>query len=182
LPLFSIDNFELLEEFANEAPEPRRIVKFTKKYGPLMLRSEAGQEFEFSIVEWQRYQAQFREAWERDLPRAGKYFTGRQLMFYADFPVEEGELWEFVGGRPSFQTSTLYRLLLLELASVSWDDRRKCKRDGCQNPYYISGDRKRRYCSEECNHEAGKAAKRKWERKNRHRITKKPRRSLKKRS
>ncbi len=83
-------------------------------------------------------------------------------VLFASQKAEDGETFRFVNDNLAYQTSNLYRLLLLELLSIDRDHLRKCARPDCPNPYFVAARWKQIYCSEPCAVWAQKASKRKW--------------------
>jgi len=56
---------------------------------------------------------------------------------------------------------------MLELEMVTPEYRHYCEQPGCRNPYFLTTDLKRRYCSLECRAAARRRTKMKWARKSR---------------
>lgn len=141
-------NEKVLEHFANWGNDCASIVEFTTRYGHLLKPADAGEEFQFSVTNWQDAQKAFRALWNRLRPseeqRPVRFYPGESLG------TQTGEQFGCVWGQFSYRVSTLYRLLQLELFACPHDHLRFCKGTRCKNPYFVARDRKRAYCSKRC--------------------------------
>jgi hypothetical protein len=60
---------QLVQTFANWASDPEAIVKFTKKYGSLIIPAEGrGRTFSFLVNRWQAHQRRLRAEWMQLMP------------------------------------------------------------------------------------------------------------------
>ena len=160
-PILRIDSkIRLLEDFANWADDPRSILRFTKRYGPLDLPFKGGQEFHFTIKQWRRRQKEFRDRWEKEMVVFGKPIN---VFPFFSFKAKPGEAIEVSFGKLSFRTSTLYRLLVLGLYSRSSMALKKCGNPECDSSYFLCKERRKQtYCSDLCARWAQKKWKREW--------------------
>ena len=149
----------LVEQFANWPRDPHAVFEFTERYGPLTLRAEGGKRFSCSVTEWISCQEKFRRQWEQLILKPIKAI---RTIIFAKLDVEEGEGMSFINYDMRYQTSTLYRLLLMELHSIRRRCLRKCARPDCGHPYFLSTDRRQRYCSEDCYAWGQRLWKREW--------------------
>ena len=153
----------LVEEFANWPDTLPRILEFTKRYGALTQRAEEGKTFSFGVEEWRACQHALRQEWTRisrqfvGLLRTGKRETGSPLI---DF--ENGERIHEASNSLCLVTSTLDRLLRLELYLVPASRLRICRRRDCEHPYFIARHQRRQYCSADCSNWAQRKCKRNW--------------------
>ena len=153
----------LLEDFANWEGTPQEILEFTERYGPLTRRAEEGKTFSFSLEEWRACQHALRHEWTRISRqfvgpfRIGKRATGSPLI---DF--ENGERIHEASNSLSLVTSTLDRLLRLELYLVPPRRLRICGHRDCEHPYFIARHQRRQYCSADCSNWAQRRSKRSW--------------------
>jgi hypothetical protein len=149
----------MIQDFANWSSEPQEAARFTKRYGPLTVHAEGkGYRFEIRVSTWRARQRAFRKDWEHLMPGP----TVSWLGWSNSFDCEDGERFERTFGELAYEASTLYRLLKLELRAIPEERLRKCRRPGCENPYFIAGHLRQRYCSELCARWAQKQWKREW--------------------
>ena len=148
----------LMEALANSLGTTDEILRFTERYGPLDARLKVGEKrnTRFDIGDWQKLQREYRATWDRLMLR-----RGRVVPPTARLPVVAGEeiFWWFDDLR--FSAGSLYRLLLLELYSMPRAKLKKCRRAGCQVPYFVADHLSQRYCTT-CRLEARLESKRKW--------------------
>jgi len=148
-----------IEDFANWPGSAAAIVRFTRRYGPLNRMAEHGGSFRFTTGEWQDLQRQFRETWEALMPVAGRPI---RLWPGAEFEPEPGERLMIVYGELTYQASTLYRFLLLELYATPYERLRKCGCPDCPNPYFVARHLGQNYCSPSCAAWGRRHAKLEW--------------------
>jgi hypothetical protein len=151
-------NLLILEDFANRTCDPESVLRFTQEYGPLDHTFKPDREFRFRIQIWADLQAEFRRRWERLM-----YIVGKPIPL--DVPVlavKRGEAFEWTFGDLSFRSSTLYRLLTLELHSRPRERLRRCSRPDCPTPYFLAKRLQQRYCCEDCAKWAQREEKLKW--------------------
>jgi hypothetical protein len=150
---------DVLAEFANWPNSPKDVLRFTAKWGPLDVPFRGDEEFRFQVSEWQQVQVEFRGLWEEKMPQKGKPVS---LLPHSEMKVQEGEEFEFVFSNLSYRTSTLRRLLILELLARPRERMRKCLKLDCPNPYFFATRLQQRYCSEPCAQWAQLGWKRAW--------------------
>jgi len=154
---------KLLEEFANWPDSADFILRFTMCSGPLESPFKAGEEFRFHPDDWRLLQKDFRTRWEAHMEsRPIKGVPLRNWVYSPPVDAAPGEQWEFDWDYITYTTTTLYRLLLLELQSQPRERLRKCLRPDCLNPYFFPARRQQRYCSEPCAQWAQRKEKREW--------------------
>src|SRR5262249_16527463 len=123
----------LLEDFANWDTAPDEILRFTKRYGPVMLPAEGrSQQFSFTMVGCGSCQSALREDWERLMASRRRYvsFSG----WSNELEVEAGEKFSRTHGELWFQARTLFRLFQLEVRAIPPRRLKKCARPDCPNP------------------------------------------------
>jgi hypothetical protein len=136
-----LNNRLLVEDFVNWSDSPEEIARFAHIYGPLDDKAVEGEDFRFSVQGWQGTQQLFRQMWEI---RAGRNNLSTTLG---------GELpYQLVFRRGSllFWANTLEGYLRLELFTAPAERFRKCKRPGCETPYFVARHLKQAYCSPGC--------------------------------
>jgi hypothetical protein len=153
------DRFDIIEQFANWSPEPRRIVRFTKAYGPLEAPFKKGGRFRFTIARWIRLQRRYQRRWSEQMFSPDKPLPN---MDWEALSTAPGERFEFFSGELSYTVATLYRFLLLGLYACPRWRLAKCGRPECQNPFFVATRRGQKYCSEPCANAAQKEWKRNW--------------------
>jgi len=141
------------EDFVNvNSEDPKEILRFTSKYGPLSKSLEqGGSEFRQSIEEWRSYQGWVRQ---RLWGQSFGYGIG----------MEEGEQVHFdrKGRVCAIVLSSLKRLLEFEIFSTPYALRRICERPGC-GTYFIARRKDSRLCGTPlCADEVRKKQMRKW--------------------
>lgn len=151
---------KILEEFANCPPERDAIMNFTKEYGPLCAVPDKKGDIRFTLAEWRDLQNKYKQIWNELIPKRKVKFPNAQLPTHFD----EKFVWWF--SELTYQVADLYRLLLLELYSISRQRVRKCKHANCTQPYFIAEHLGRKYCLK-CREVARRETKRKsWVRNN----------------
>ena len=157
----------LLPDFLNWPLSDEDILRFTKRYGPLVRRFPA-EPWSFETEGWRLEQASMRSIWELQATR--KQFKG----FAAGFD-EYDDLMLFRDGRVVLERVSLLRFLQDSVYMLPPERMKRCKRptgEGCDTPYFIAGHLHQEYCSEVCAHWAQKAAKREWWKRRNERIKK----------
>jgi len=160
---------QLVESFVNWASDTNGVLRFTKRYGPLEARPQAGQEFRYPMIAWVVAQRHFRWLWE----------TARGVRISVSIPELGNELklgpwrrWELPGeqiarlwGQDGYlvcQTTTLYMFLYLDICTFPRERLRKCARPDCHSPYFIASHLGQAYCSDRCAAWAQSKWKREW--------------------
>src|SRR5215469_11292234 len=136
---------------------PKRVLKFTKDYGPLILPFQSGKHFDFPLSEWLGKRAEFIGAWKilsAGVARDGPVQVG----------IDKGDRFEFTSRELRFCTARLAAYVSLELAAVPPGRLRIChnRLNGCKTPYFFATDLRNRYCSESCSKAAIREAKLRW--------------------
>jgi hypothetical protein len=145
----------LVEDFANWSSDPLDIARFTKRHGPLTVAQVGrGQDFSFSVADWEQCQRQFREDWKGS--RSGA------LGWRNTLDAEQGERFSRIFGKLTYVASTLFRMLQLELRAIPPHRLRRCAKPDCEHPYFVAPHLRQRYCSTLCVNWAQKKWKRQW--------------------
>lgn len=138
----AFEKVSLLCEFLNWGDDEKSILRWTKRYGPLSDRMGLEHEFSFDLGSWRR---------ERNL-----------LKGVCDLVVQEpGELQSWwtsldaptIGFTPD-KIKIVCRSLIALFQSEVWLLRngrlRRCGRNECVNPYFVTAHAKQQYCSALC--------------------------------
>lgn len=147
-------------------PDPRRLpeaaLKLTKKFGPLTIPYRAGLAFSFTVPGWWLAIHQLRNAW------AAISHSSREKAAI-DIPLDLGECFRFANGGLTFRTHRLDTFVVLEIASLLAPRLSFCanNRFDCRAPYFISSDKREKYCSESCARAGKRRANLDWWNKNR---------------
>lgn len=150
---FGSKNRLLVEDFVNWSTAPDEIARFARMYGPLDCEAVEGKDFRFSVQGWRGTQQLLRQWWEARSGRANLSTTlGGELPYQLVFR----------SGSLLFWANTLEGYLRLELFTAPAERFRKCKRPGCEAPYFVARHLKQTYCSEGCAKWAQSQWKQKW--------------------
>ncbi|HXM64157.1 MAG TPA: hypothetical protein VN950_25065 [Terriglobales bacterium] len=140
----------LIEDFLNWRSDPKSILRFTRKYGPLRDEPVAGKEFEVFWWPWQADQKRLRSLWRRrgvfDLSEAES--TGGSLAL--------GKGWL------TYRVVNLFVYLYMDLVTCEAKRLKICKRADCPNPYFIASHLKQRFCSDKCAEWGQREWKKQW--------------------
>jgi hypothetical protein len=148
-----LKNRLLVEDFVNWSNTPEEIVRFVRMWGPLGDDAREGKDFRFSVQGWRGTQQRFRQMWEARSGKANLSTTlGGELPYQLNFSSEGLRIW----------SQTLEGYLRLELFTAPAERFRKCKRPGCETPYFIARHLRQTYCSEGCAKWAQSQWKEKW--------------------
>jgi len=145
---------KLIEEFLNWPDDNEGILRFTRKYGPVLeydpLRPEpvSNGTFEFPVVGWKVNQQFFRDMWAR-------------MRRFPDWQPQGGTL-AFRNGQLIYTAPNLYMFLYMDLVTSDTKRLRICKRPDCPNRYFIAGDLKQRFCSTTCAEWGQRELKKRW--------------------
>jgi len=154
------ERIHLLAEFANWGNEPKEVLIFTKRHGPLEPALKKGGQFRFTIRGWVELQRQFRELWEKRVPGEGKRLSN---SFGEYMNVSHGESFDFAfNGDSWYQVATLYRFLEFGLLTCARWKLRACEHPECTSKYFIANRSDQKYCSEDCANWAQKRSKLKY--------------------
>jgi hypothetical protein len=145
----------LVEDFLNWGNNPNDIVRFTERYGPVSDEDipprdwDDRGEFRFQTHAWREIQGRLQAVWEfrSEVPRT--VF----LNFHVGISIENQ--------RVSLNASLMV-FLLMELAFAPADRLRKCKADGCVNPYFVATHKRQVYCTPKCAESAQARWKANW--------------------
>lgn len=185
---YGLPQASLLELFVNHSSSDEAIVRFTRQFGPLFLKSTKHEskfgpgalripqtgdgtirEWDFPVERWRMWQKVFRESWQEIIETGGP--TGWQ------YETLEAEQFAFVDGRYEFVARDLQRFLELQLFCTPSnrfricrkyleDEKRQQKKDQvenpCETPYFITADLKQVYCSPRCSEWAQGQWKKQW--------------------
>jgi hypothetical protein len=153
----------LIEDFANSAPTPDAMVRFTKRYGVLhrddvdYVDTGAGERIEtddflIHAEQWSLTQKRFRSEWETVKPDeeraenlssqiAPQVPAGRVVRAFVK-PSKKGFHLEL-------QPDDLQGALWLAFIAFS-DKARKCQNPKCDAPYFLASRRDQKFCTERC--------------------------------
>jgi hypothetical protein len=140
----------LVESFVNWPDDPKDIVRFTRRYGPLEIPAVPNGSFEFHLGAFKAMQGHFREIW-KDLPKR----TDLDLL-------KLGGALRFHKGSITYTAPNLRTYLYVDLITSPAERVRVCKREECHHPYFIAGHLKQVFCSDECAEEGQRLLKRAW--------------------
>jgi len=176
-PFYGMKGKRLFEEFANWPSDPAGVLRFTRRFGPLAEKPDAGSAFRFRCDAWRDDQEGFRLLWglvqiEPPLPstsswgkRVGDVFD-EVLRFDGaggwHLVADPGDAWRYVNGALIYNAATLFRFVVLELLSVPHGRLRTCARPDCPHPHFVARHLNQNYCSEPCAAWGQSQWKRKW--------------------
>jgi len=143
----------LLEDFLNWPSDDRSILKFIRKYGPLMEKPAREDNFGFDLYLWPNWKKTARIQWE-DLMEDPHHFEFQSCV--------DDALLSYVNGRFEFRADCLDTFLILELASCERRRLRKCAAPDCDTPYFVARHLRQKYCSDKCALWAQKIWKKNW--------------------
>lgn len=163
LELRPTKNVFLSSEFVNWANDADGILRFTRRYGALEAPTRPGQQFSFDVGNWQQRQLSIRRNWDQ----VNFLFRKFSLHHYGELaqhtiPVEQGEMLVRRGRKLEYKANTLFRLVMMEFASIAPERLRKCVRPNCQHPYFIARHLGQSYCSSVCARWAQREWKKQW--------------------
>jgi hypothetical protein len=142
----------LVEDYLNWGRLPADVLRFTRKYAPVIGRRDfpgnrfCSGPFAFDVERWTAIQDRMRGNWtigSSDFPLAN-----------VDVALEDGKSVVYV--------PILLEFLLLDLFSIPWQRRRRCRNPDCQNPYFVAHHLRQNYCSSVCAKVGQRAWKRNW--------------------
>jgi len=137
----------LLVSFVNSHDDPKSILQFVRKYGPLWSPPVPNGSFSFELKKFREAQAHFREIW----PAPEKL---------GDWEEKAGRL-RFCGGTITYSASNIFSYLQC-VFSANIGRIRVCKSEECSHPYLIAAHLKKQFCSANCAEAAQRSAKRDW--------------------
>jgi len=148
----------VIEDFLNWGSEPREILRFVRKYGPLSMPDGALDwwppvnlpMFHQSLKDWRDRQAELRRLWSHGSSRAYQFGLRNGEMLR----VERDKLLLIVG--------SLGRFLECEIFLHPSARRRICANPECENPYFIARDLRTFQCSDKCARWAQRQHKKAW--------------------
>jgi len=143
----------LVPNFLNWPNDPKSILTFTNRYGPLDGRPKPLRGFRFSLEHWIARQRDFRQFWNV----VSHLGTGEKWATDQDAVALE---WE--NGQLTYIAASLRSFLELELITCSPDRLRTCANPECPSPLFVASHLKQRYCSEKCSGWGQRQAKKQW--------------------
>ena len=177
-PLVITNEGRLCETFANCSDSCAQILRFTKKYAPLVT-AMPGQGFRFCLQEWLFYRDRFRDEW-KGIARTHSASSLKEIK--AVFPAATMVVPNvFIFGRGSslissrdgivLQQSNFLELIELCFHGLPWDRIRLCPAPECKKPFFIAAHLKQNYCgSTECVAWGDRKAKLSWWNRNKKRL------------
>src|SRR5262245_1489817 len=168
----------LVTDFLNWPDDQGAILKFTKKYGPMVVHQREpskgtgflshkglptwqlwpGESWQFSVQEWRNLQVVLRAEWES---RVGQREEAHRVWLWYEDMLQ----FHKTADRISLQIATPLRFLRISLNALPTERMKKCRRpteEGCPTPYFVATHLRQEYCSIECAAWAQKATKREW--------------------
>lgn len=170
---------QVLEDFVNLKPEPKEVLRFTRRYGILRERYlgrlyydsdeqrgyETTEEFLLSCEDWLIHQAWFRKFWQQarnggeelakllsEHLRLDKYYRSGPVVEVKVVPKSRGFVLQLEAG-------DLWQALCLMLVSFS-SRLRHCQNDTCSNtPWFVAQRRDQKCCIGACSRSV---ANRRW--------------------
>jgi len=171
----------MMTDFLNWPGDPDAILKFTKKYGPVVVPfRKTGRQFGYAIPKRQRLTVTERlwpgQAWSFSLESWRSRQVGLQQEWETRAECEEDAPLFRLGHEDELQfhktedqitlrVASPERFLPISLYALPAERMKTCNRpreDGCPTPYFIATHFSQAYCSPECAAWAQKAVKRNW--------------------
>jgi len=150
--------WQLVAAFANWSTDDREIVRFVRRFGPLIIpHGKRGATFSVRLDEWRANQRAFRRNWKR---WSNSEEWGRWHPVTIFKPDEE--TIEHAGEGVTLGFRTLGRYLTFVLHVLPRERLKSCDRPDCPHPYFIAQHRNERYCSEECANWGDRQVKLRW--------------------
>jgi hypothetical protein len=153
IPLAIYKPARLCEEFANSLATPSQILRFTKKYAPLMNSAKPDGAFRFELSEWTIRHQMFRDVW-RVLARTLGKEDPQKFEKYWPFP--QGSRMTFSRTGIVFHQDRFFDLINLCFAGLPWQRIRFCPAEDCETPFFIATHLKQAYCGDQACVEWGK--------------------------
>lgn len=142
-PLVITNAVRLSEEFANLPDTPVHILRFTKKFAPLMHHAKPDDKFRFELSEWLGWRKAFRNSWtEVATPPPTERIVKEWL-----FPKGSRLLWS--GQESALQQERFLQLINLCFGGLSLDRIRICPAAECKTPFFVAADRRDVSCGEQ---------------------------------
>jgi hypothetical protein len=123
--------------FANMKCGVSEVLRFLKDYGPVVVNRRAEHATRFTLKDWERWQAEFREIW-----------NGPALKDWS-LPFADGDELACVHGVPALRLPDLWRYLVVNLHAAGLH-RTKCLNPDCPAPFFVARHLKEKYCTPEC--------------------------------
>lgn len=156
----SANETRLAERFVNLDGSPDSILRFTRKYGPLIrANSDEKGGFRFPLDTWRKNQGEFRLFWRAFSSK------GKPKDFSPSYTPLGGNSFEVRRGWLDFCCADLWTFVTLEVFLLA-DKLRICERPDCRR-YFFSNHGKERYCSTFCANWSQAQLKRRWHEKRR---------------
>ena len=161
VPLYGTD--DLAMEFANCSNRPGSILRFVKKYGPLLSLQEPGAQFRETVTVWLDLQRRYRAIWNG---LATREIRRRFGMTGAWSMGGDGGIFIFSersGYGLTFKAKTLHKLPWLNLYARPAKNYRRCQNPHCKiTPFFLSRDHRQRFCCDPCSGWSRKESKKLW--------------------
>jgi hypothetical protein len=169
IPLVIHNLARACEEFANCPETPSQILRFTKKYGPLMNSAEPGGTFRFELCEWRTCQQFLRSGW-RVLARTIRVRAPHEWN-EKYWPFPKGSRLSFSREGNTLQLDRFFDLINLCFAALPWERIRFCPAEDCETPFFVATHLNQTYCGDRVCIEWGKRKlKREYWNRNKHRF------------
>jgi hypothetical protein len=177
-PLVITNEGRLCETFANCADTLAQVLRFTKKYAPL-LTAEPGERFRFPLREWLSYRNRFRDEW-KGIARAYSSSSLRKIKAICPkvtmvvpnvFTFGHGS--SLISNRDGnvLQQSNFLELIDLCFHGLPWERIRMCPAPECKRPFFVAAHLKQNYCgNSECVAWGDRKAKLSWWNQNKRRL------------
>jgi len=169
----------LLTDFLNWPQDPNAILKFTKKFGPIVVQRRMpsakegylihkglptwqlwpGASWTFSLRDWRELQLGLRNEWE-SRANSSQEDAHRVWLWHEDILR-----FHKTANQISLQVANPARFLSISLNALPSERMKTCKRsmsEGCPTPYFVATHLRQEYCSTECAAWAQRATKRAW--------------------
>ena len=148
-PLVIRKSSVLCEQLANCPDSPAEILKFTRKYAPLvnisMLDSDCARgEFRFALSEWRAWQTTFRNDWRSVVGSLSEWNEQEKVW---SFP-KGSRLFSSEGGNV-LELENFLDLAKLCFGSLPWSQLRICPSPECVRPFFVAERSRETFCKSE---------------------------------
>jgi hypothetical protein len=150
-PLVITNVARICEEFANHPETDAGILRFTKKYAPLVNDAKPDGTFRFELYEWRAWRTTFRNNWKSVVEAPAEYDRGEKTW---SFP--KGSRLIFSRRGNALEQRRLLGLINLCFGGLPWERIRICPAPGCERPFFIATHLKQTYCGDQLCVEWGK--------------------------
>ena len=143
-------DYRLIDTFLNLPDDPKGILKFTRRFGPLNIPPTPGGHFVYPITDYMTLLEDLDYMW-------------RNVRKYSDFELLSlGGSLRFHGGSIIYTAPTLLAFLKVDLITTPVERVRVCNWRECSHPYYVARHLNQQFCSHQCGDEHMRAYKREW--------------------